>query len=172
MIQTINPGLSTALNSMTKHKGLFGTLDDNDDGKIDKKEFSAFAKKAGIEDENIFKEIDTDGDGNISEAEFKMGLQKIKDALFSSVDSKNKGYLTIGDVKKLAEKLGIDSNKLLAKLDLNKEGKISKTEFDKKVGRVLNHLSRLQKSATPATSPESQDQELEEQSFGHIDVFG
>ncbi|MBN8554113.1 MAG: EF-hand domain-containing protein [Deltaproteobacteria bacterium] len=93
MIQNINdsnaPRLSESVPSLRNHKRLFNALK-NKDGEVDKNEFLSFAKKAGVDGEQLFKALDNDGNGKITEAEFKAGFQQVKDAMIAQAKSQIK----------------------------------------------------------------------------------
>ena len=95
MIQNTNnnifstPRLSESIPKMHNYKRIFNALK-NKNGEIDENEFLNFAKKFGVDGQQLLKAIDNDGNGKITEAEFKAGFQQLKEAMISRAKSQIK----------------------------------------------------------------------------------
>ena len=137
----------------------FRLFDEEGHGKISDKVFLDVVKSfsiRGVRDQdilNLFKKIDTNKTGFISENEFRLwfdtedgkepsqrgviltrDLYSEIDALFRELDTDQSGFLTIDEMIRCMSKLGVsttseDVAKIFDRIDKNKDGKISPEEF-------------------------------------------
>lgn len=110
----------------------FEQLDTNGDGFVTAEEMQAHA-------ESRFMALDTDGDGAVSLEEMKAkfaqgqgdkkkgerGAKKME-KMFSKMDANGDGKLTADEMKPKGDR----HTKMIERLDTDKDGKISKAEFD------------------------------------------
>jgi Ca2+-binding EF-hand superfamily protein len=117
----------------------FDKMDGDGDGQISKSEFSAFAnimktkmsQTATIETatgaDKLFSKIDTDSDDQISQGEFEQfisdEIDKLADQLMVVMPF---GRPRVSQTTAMKE----DSDKIFARIDTDKDEKISKTEFE------------------------------------------
>ncbi|HET8552408.1 MAG TPA: hypothetical protein VFM97_08050 [Gammaproteobacteria bacterium] len=101
----------------------FSAYDLNGDGFITEKEADA-APNGGLD--SVFDDVDADGDGNISPAEFKAAtLNLLGGVSFSSIDTDGDGAISGDEAKANAPLLWQEFDRV----DLNGDGQISKQEF-------------------------------------------
>lgn len=104
-----------------RQEEMFTKIDTNNDGSIDKAEFTAFgqqmAQKIGKADksEEIFAQMDTDGDGKITKAEFEAFHEKMKSRMISMIAAK------AGESDKFEG--------IFTQMDTDGDGKVSAAEF-------------------------------------------
>ncbi len=86
-------------------------------------------KKKAVDKTKAFATIDADSDGKISKEEFKKSMEKLLEKAKEKVESSGKGKGKGGDMlEKVLEKV---ADKAFEKLDADKDGSISKDEFEK-----------------------------------------
>ena len=120
-------------------------LDLNGDGRLSSQELLFEYKKFHplVEAEEnvskVMKEVDINGSGFIDYSEFLMAALKQETLLskanleiaFKSFDTGRKGWINVGDLKKMLGKEAQDAvwTKLISQVDLNKDGMIDLQEF-------------------------------------------
>lgn len=92
------------------------------DDKAEKK-----GKLAGkVDKSKMFDMMDANTDGKLSKDEFKTGMEKVAEKLKEK--AADKGGKAAGALEKIGDKLG---EKMFDKLDADKDGSVSKEEFEK-----------------------------------------
>jgi hypothetical protein len=81
--------------------------------KTDAKDLKALSNKLGLDGDSIVKNIDLDRDGKLSAAEFQHGIQLVKEALASKLES-NKSNDSLSKLKNLVLSSGVDLRQLEA----------------------------------------------------------
>jgi hypothetical protein len=93
------------------------------------------AVRAGLEDDDKFKTMDTNNDGQISSAEHAAGVTK----MFSSMDSNGDGFVTSTEMDTYASttsaadksmRTKVPASEKISTMDTNGDGKLSLTEHD------------------------------------------
>ncbi len=119
MVSSVNSTSSydrTAIQSQIAQK-LFKKLDSNNDGGIDKIEFSAISGSQNATDvSQIFSKMDTNGDSKIDESENASALQKLSEKMASAFS-------------KMKTHKQPDPDQMFSKLDTNGDGGVDETEF-------------------------------------------
>ena len=130
----------------TADKGLAGMfrlahahLDADSSGSLDAKEYAVALEEEVIPGLPAFEAIDKDGDGQVSVAEFThKDLLKGKAALFTErVSSEFQGLDANGD-KSLAKAEMADGDVPFAAADADKNGKVTKVEFEVALAELLS----------------------------------
>ena len=85
---------------------------------------STFCTVISLADNSDFSKIDNDNDGKISKKEYIEAVSKTFNALDKDID----GFLTREELKSIGK---IHPRKFVKEEDTNKDGKVSKEEFDK-----------------------------------------
>ena len=83
------------------------------------------AKAKKIDKSKMFDTLDADSDGKISKDEFQKGMEKLGEKLKEKAEASGKGK---GNGGAMMEKI---MEKLFEKMDADKDGSISKDEFNK-----------------------------------------
>lgn len=138
---------------------LFGKVDGNGDGSIDKTEFSELAKKlsersgTSVNAESAFSTYDADGNGTLSAEELDtfmkatapppprdgmdaQGMQQRLDDLFGKIDSNNDSSLSKSEFSVFANKMSEDSgttvnvDSVFSTYDKDGNGTLSESELD------------------------------------------
>lgn len=124
------------------------------DGKLDPAEFESHCASVGVTPRNarrLFPEVDTDGDGRISEEEYKgaFGIDQAElkrrmrskwgtpEASFEAMDADGDGEISRAEFEAGCEKLGIPkarAKELFDELDVDYSGSISPEEWDEAFG--------------------------------------
>jgi len=87
-------------------RDLFGTVDLNGSGYIDKEELAAVCDLDPDDLGEIFNQLDADRDGRISIEEFSENFKKFKNVVSGLKDRKIARSSTIDDYEELKDKLG------------------------------------------------------------------
>lgn len=87
-------------------RDLFGTVDLNGSGYIDKEELAAVCDLDPEDLGEIFKQLDADRDGRISIEEFSENFKKFKSVVSGLKERKISRSSTIDDYEELKDKLG------------------------------------------------------------------
>jgi len=157
----------------------FDSMDTDGDGMINCEELGAYLEKQGYDSRsairtatNIIAQLDQDGDGQISRAEWqdarlstKFQEESIIRAQFQRIDKNGDGYITHDELATLfGGQLGTDLIKqMIAEIDLNNDGKISYEEFVKAMKEgCIKHALSPRKVDTKLASQFAKDLEEEE----------
>jgi len=87
----------------------------NDDGMIERSEFVSYAKRS-----NVFKSLQEESE--------KQHFDKAELA-FKAIDKDGSGYITVGELGKLGNMDAAKTEALMEKLDRDRDGKITLSEF-------------------------------------------
>jgi hypothetical protein len=96
---------------------------DDDDKKADDKTAKKGKLAGKVDKAKMFEQMDANKDGKLSKDEFKAGLEKMAEKLKEKAGDKGGGKAA-GMLDKIADKV-------FEKLDADKDGSISKEEFEK-----------------------------------------
>ena len=126
--------------------------------------------------EDMLKEMDTDGDGSVSETELTESMEKMKknegaqppppppageqpstEEMFSKIDSDGDGKITLAELQADMEsrkaeqpeqsEQGLDVSELFGKLDSDSDGQIGESEFAK----LFEAMDKLRENQTGTT---------------------
>ena len=124
----------------------FKRVDKNSDGGASFSEFDAYMKKA------VFEEVDSNGDGKVSQQEWRQMNPKDPVSEFNKADSNGDGLITRteadaafdreGSMKKLFNKIDTDNNGSLSEAEIN----VFHTHMKKQPGKT--DLEKLQNTST------------------------
>lgn len=151
--------------STDKHKNAeegWKAADANQDGKMDPKEFEAACRNLGISAgnaEKLLPEIDKDGDGVISQEEYKnvfgVDVPELKrrarekygdpEKAFEGMDSNGDGILQSEEFVKACEEMDIpaaQADVLLKEIDANMDGSVDPEEWDSQMGMTDEEVKK------------------------------
>jgi Ca2+-binding EF-hand superfamily protein len=170
---------TSGINSMAmkdRHDDMFNQMDTNDDGSIDKAEFTAFGQQMAEKmrkpdkSEEIFSEMDTDGDGNITKAEFDAFGEKMKSKMpsmmMAEMDANGDGSIDKAEFTafglQMAEESGQTdkSEEIFSEIDTDGDGSITKAEldaFDEKMKSRMMAIMLSQMDSTDETSSDNSE---------------
>jgi Ca2+-binding EF-hand superfamily protein len=94
-----------------------------------------FCTAISVADDSDFSKIDNDNDGKISKKEYINAVTKN----FNTLDKNMDGVLTREELKAVGK---INYRKLVKEEDINKDGKVSKEEFDKASEKRFNIIDK------------------------------
>jgi calmodulin len=130
----------------------FALFDKNGDGTIEANELYEVMKSINLsatkeEIDDMIREVDTDGDGNISFDEFVVMMQKGGDEdaelreAFNVFDKDKNGFIDRDEIKDVLKTLtGVEHSEteidlMIKEADTNNDGKVSFQEFKKMMGK-------------------------------------
>ncbi len=139
MVNSVSSSVSSVLSSLgttsaaAKHKEMFDKLDANKDGKVDSLELSAGVSRTGEATDvtELMKEVDTDGDGAISESENEtfMAAKESERKSAGAGGAGPSGPPPSGTPPSGGASSASSAAEVYDKLDTNKDGKISIEEL-------------------------------------------
>jgi len=140
----------------------FKAADQDEDGSLNPAEFMAHCRTVDVGPQDaarLMKEVDKDGDGKISEKEYKDALGVTLDELkkrardeygppsesFKKFDADGDGQISAEEWEKTCEALGIPKDRaadLLKEVDQDGDGQVSEEEYRAAMGMGLEDLKR------------------------------
>merc|ERR1719482_2027704 len=139
----------------------FKAADQDEDGSLNPAEFMAHCRTVDVGPQDaarLMKEVDKDGDGKISEKEYKDALGVTLDELkrardeygppsesFKKFDADGDGQISAEEWEKACEALGIPKDRaadLLKEVDQDGDGQVSEEEYRAAMGMGLEDLKR------------------------------
>ncbi len=154
----MNMGTKSGSTGKTDSEGIFNSLDTNSDGYVSSDELAAaFGNEAG----KIMDMIDTDGDGQISQAEsdaheakkkaegnmmnqgMAAGKNQMAADLFNSIDTDQDGSVSDDELTAALGDNADDVSSVFGQIDSNEDGSIDSSEF----------AAAMQKSMPPPPPP-------------------
>jgi len=146
---------------------LFGSIDDDNSGKIDIRELGEDLSILGMSEiqiKELMDELDADGNGTLTQSEFLQGYEafsKVSNdtecvALFRAMDLNGDGIIDEYELSSHLSDLGMDGGdieRLMLELDLDGSGSFELEEWMRGYGRFLNLTSAFTTEFEPLQSP-------------------
>jgi Ca2+-binding EF-hand superfamily protein len=173
-LNSIVNGLNSAA-STDKRQDMFKKMDANGDGVVTKEEMQtamdqiSLTTGKSIDVDKLFAELDTDGNGQISQAEWDAHEAKMAahrhpspEKMFTLADTDKDGYISKDELKTAMENLparpdgkSVNIDDLFTKMDTDGDGKISKSEFADFHKKMATHMRPNEDTTSSSSSVNS-----------------